>query len=180
MVRLELVIDSRSSMNGDCKVPRNALDALTRGISQVDLAEGGGSAQVKKLLASKAQEEGWESDFLVSNAVSKDFPDANFKINYLWVSQNCPCGVRHKVFAHRCFDNRQAIGTNLLRFMVASLSRTKSQNDDYTFAAIVADEKAKRLAWDNAIGSYEEYFFAINGGYEAMMLPPVDFLVIRG
>ena len=180
MTRTELVIDSRSSANGDCKVPKDALDSMAEIAAQVSLIEGRGSVQVKELLARKAQEEGWEVDFRVSNAVSKDFPEANFKINYLWVSQNCPCGARHKVFAHRCFDNRQAIGTNLLRFMVASLSPTKSKNDDYTFAAIVADEKAKRLAWDNSIGSYEEYFFAINGGYKSIMLPPIDFLVIRG
>lgn len=179
VTRLEIKLDPDSTLHAECKVPSLALQDLLSSLADLDLAMRGGSVQVKKLIFDAANKQGWELDFSVSTNVSKDYPDANFKINYLWVSKECACGKRHKVFVHRCFDNRQAIGTNLLRFMIANQSPTKSPRDDYSFIALVADEKAKRASWDGSVGSYEEYFFAVNGGYKLLNLPPIDFAIIR-
>jgi hypothetical protein len=179
MTRLELKVASGSKLDDACQEPTFALSRLTDSLIDIDLSTGGGSAQARQILLNSAVRLGWETDFLVSNSASRDFPDANFKINYLWVSRDCQCRRRHKIFLHRCFDNRQAIGTNVLRFLIADQSNTKSTEDDYIFVALVADEKAKKSSWDGAIGSYEEYFFAVHGGYSQLGLPPIDFLVIR-
>lgn len=179
-MRLELNIHPNSTLNDGCKVPSRALGELLEPLSKLDLPAGGGSNQIKAILQEPAVYGDWELDFLVSPQATRDYPDAHLKINYLWVSSDCQCNRRHKIFVHRCFDNRQAIGTNLMRFMVADKSPTKSSNDDYAFVALVADRGAKQSAWDGAIGAYEEYFFAVNGGYQVLEIPPLDFAIIRG
>lgn len=180
MSRLELKLDPYSCLKSDCSKPMDAVQELLVSLESIDMKAGAGSVQAKRLLTPAALEHGWERDFYITNSVSKDYPDANFKVNYLWVLNGCKCSKRHKVFLHRCFDNRQAIGTNLLRFMVADQASSKSNSDEYAFIALVADDKAKKVAWDGAVGSYEEYLFAVNGGYKSIPLPPIDFAIIRG
>lgn len=178
---LELKLDAESILASGCKAPRLALNQLVQELGNIELGGViGGSVQAKILLSQTSKALGWETDFLVTREASKDFPNANFKVNYLWVSRACPCGERHRVFVHRCFDNRQAIGTNLLRFFLAHQAGLRGTRDSSAFVAIVADEKAKRAAWDGSVGSYEEYFFSLNGGYQALPMPPMDFLIIRG
>jgi hypothetical protein len=178
---LELKLDSESILGFGCKAPRLALNQLVEQLGNIELGRGiGGSVQAKILLSQPSADFGWETDFLVTQQASRDYPDANFKMNYLWVSHGCPCGERHKVFVHRCFDNRQAIGTNLLRFVLAHQAGLRGTPDSSAYVAIVADEKAKRAAWDGSVGSYEEYFFSLNGGYKVLPMPPLDFLIIRG
>ena len=133
-----------------------------------------GSAAVKEALLN-LMDESWEIDSLISRQAPRDFPTANFKINYLRVISDCSCDERHKIFLHRCFDNRQAIGANLLRFEVAS----KELNDwSGVFIAIVASSRAKKVAWDGSVATYEEYVHSLNGPYSKIFQAPIDFMVM--
>ncbi len=165
-----------------CASILDAIGIFKRQLETIDLTEGGTgpSNTIKSKLSEIEKLPGWEKKFLFSREAHSSLPNANYTVNYLYVEQKCSCGFRHKLFLHLCFDNRQAIGTHLLRFKAAMEANAKQTFDRPISVAVVADMKAKeKYGWDNSAATYEEFAQALDFEYAAVLELPLHFLVIR-
>lgn len=165
-----------------CAPILDAIGIFKRHLEKIDLSEGGTgpSNAIKHGLSDIEKLPGWEKKFLFSREAHSSLPNANYTVNYLYVLPKCPCGFRHKLFLHLCFDNRQAIGTHLLRFKAAMEANAKQTFDRPVSVAVVADGKAKqKYGWDNSAATYEEFVQALDFEYATVLELPLHFLVIR-
>lgn len=167
----------------ECKSVTDVVEVFRSRLANIDLesASTGPSQTVKQGLDGLAENPGWEKKFLFSREAHSSLPNANYTVNYLYVEKHCSCGYRHKIFFHLCFDNRQAIGTHLLRFKLATHLDSKLPNNRPVAVAVVADARAKKkFGWDNAAATYEEFAQALELEYAEILGLELQFLIIRG
>lgn len=166
----------------ECASVAGAMEKLRELLQNVSLQESsdGPSKAIKQALDSVLEVKGWEKKFLFSREAHSSLPSANYTVNYLFVEQKCDCGFRHKVFFHVCFDNRQAIGTHLLRFKLALVTDAKQKIDKPVAVAIVLDANSKAAyGWDNAAATFEEFAHALELEYAEIFSLPLHFLILR-
>jgi hypothetical protein len=181
-VRVDKTFLGNPSTQIDCPSVQDSIDLFKSYLERVELTEGstGPSNIIKNGLSEIETLPGWEKKFLFSREAHSSLPNANYTVNYLFVEPKCDCGFRHKIFVHLCFDNRQAIGTHLLRFKAAMVGNAKQPLDRPVSVAVVADSKAKsRFGWDNSAGTYEEFAQAIEFEYSEILDLPIHFLIVR-
>lgn len=169
------------SKSGMCEVISQEIDFIRATLSRVDFdsSNTGPSQAVKAALGALDSREGWEKKFLIARDAHSALSTANYSVNYLFVQNQCTCKKKHKVFFHVCFDNRQAIGTNLLRMKIG-LDSARSDQDDYYSVALVMDVRSKkRFGWDNAAGTFQEYAHALEIQYSNIFELPITFLIYR-
>ncbi len=167
----------------ECESVLTAIETFRQRLVSVNLAAGasGPSHEIKKALDSIVHINGWEKKFLFSREAHSSLPQANYTVNYLFVEPECQCGLRHKVFFHMCFDNRQAIGTHILRFKLAMESNGRLKSDKPASVAVVLDANSKsKFGWDNSAATYEEFAHALELEYAEIIDLPLNFLIIRG
>lgn len=121
----------------------------------------------------------WERNVLISNLPNFSLPEANYRCHFLRVINDCNCGVKHKIFVHLCFENRQATGSHFLRFKLAQANRRQDSQQDF-YLAVVADETTKRLLrLDGSAITYEFMKQAFEVHYNQILESEVNFLVLR-
>jgi hypothetical protein len=110
--------------------------------------------------------------------VVKSGAAANYCIDYLSVIRECSCGAKHQIALELCFDNRQAIGTNLLKAHFAN--RLISQNEQNSSVSIlmVAEDAIKAKAYDNSTGSESEYESALLSLYAPVLTSAICMLTL--
>ena len=122
----------------------------------------------------------WRHPFQFDTDVSDVFPTTNYQLDAALDTELEECGHRHRILVEHCFDNRQAIGTNLLKFQLASSIYESAINSIALPIIICADKiSLKTLGWDGSIGSSEEYENAIRGPYKTTLTVFPVLLVIR-
>lgn len=181
-MRIDRTCIGNTPFEAECVSVNRAIETFRSRLSDIELpSNGSGPSQtIKKALEEISETPGWEKKYLFSREAHTSLPNANYTVNYLFVTQNCDCGFRHKVFFHLCFDNRQAIGTNLLRFKLATFTNAKGPMDRPFAVAVVADASAKaKYGWDNSAGTYEEFVQAIELEYAEVLDLTLNFLIIR-
>ena len=90
------------------------------------------------------------------------------------------CEHSHRILVEQCFDNRQAIGTNLLKFQLASSLFENHLKHTALSIIICADRHSLKLfGWDGSIASSEEYEAALRGPYANIITANVVLMVIR-
>lgn len=133
-----------------------------------------GSSLVRNFI--KSITEGWEFGVLIE----RDFPterisSANAKIEF----QKCIYDVGGKKLWMQLEvlgDNRQAIGTNLLKLNQANKFRQSSAG---SIAIGIAFEKSFRdLHWDPGVATFEEYEYALRDSYRSYFDTPLLLLGI--
>lgn len=138
------------------------------------------SVAIRSHLKTFEQREGWFAEEEVSRHLSAALPKGNYKVNFLHVIKNCECGKRHKLYIHLCFDNRQALGTHLLRFKLAEGRDGPLENEENLYVAVVADHRSKKLyGWDNAVASQAEFEQALNEQYQDVLELSLTLLIVR-
>jgi hypothetical protein len=76
------------------------------------------------------------------------------------------------------FDNRQAIGTNLMKFEIASRNSVIGGRSPICIGICAEESKIRKLGWDGAAASSQEYLEAINGAYSSVLTnPPLIFSI---
>jgi len=181
-LRIDRTCLGGSSQEPLCAPVVEAIELFRANLSEIDLSQkkSGPSQLIKLGLEKLVGLEGWEKKFLFSREAHTSLPNANYTMNYLFVEQKCHCGFRHKVFFHLCFDNRQAIGTHLLRFKLATFSGENQSVDKPVAVAVVADSGARSsFGWDNSASTYEEFEQAVEFEYAQVLDLTLHFLVIR-
>jgi hypothetical protein len=101
----------------------------------------------------------WTSDILITDATGMD-KDANFTATGLMACQDCD--TPRKVYVHLAVNNREAIGTNLLRANLAAESSTAP-------GALVLITLGRELldlgGWDRSYGDTKEFIIQYKLGY---------------
>ena len=90
-----------------------------------------------------------------------------------------PCGHKHRFFSEFCFDNRQAIGTNLLKFQVAAANSRFHGYSPLGFLICADGFSIKNYGWDGGVASYQEYDHAIRIPYKNILNEPPILISIR-
>lgn len=92
--------------------------------------------------------------------------DANYRVDFLKTIREHECGHKHQIAIELCFDNRQVIGTNLLK---AHLANNLSEKGQGIAILLVAEEKLRDQAYDSSIGTESEYETALLSAYSSIV-----------
>jgi hypothetical protein len=117
---------------------------------------------------------GWKEGFRIDNLISLEFPTANYTLDLSLDGLHASCNHSHRYFIEFCFDNRQAIGTNLLKFEVASRNSVLQDRVPLPILICATSQAIKQFGWDSGVASYQEYDHALRIPYKNVMThPPV-------
>jgi hypothetical protein len=113
--------------------------------------------------------------------VPSSINSANYRIDAVLDSEvTLECNHRHRIYLEICFDNRQAIGTNLLKFHAASEIFNIEPNRKSLAILVCADNRTlKKHNWDSSAASSEEYEFAIRTPYSTVITEMPLLLTLR-
>ena len=132
------------------------------------------SKQLKNQMFNQLISDGWRPQFKVSKAVSEVYPLANYVLDAMHDFSSVECGHTHRFFVEFCFDNRQAIGSNILKFEVASRAAADAHCVPVPVLVCADAETLKYFGWDGSIASASEYEYALRVVYrEIMHFPPI-------
>jgi hypothetical protein len=179
-VKIEERITGRDK-NQLCVQVTNRLDSLRNSLEQVVIHNSvseSPSKQVKTHMLHQLLSEDWRPQFKVNREVSENYPLANYTLDAIKDFSSSECTHVHRFLVEFCFDNRQAIGTNLLKFEIASTSGSSS-NVEPMPVLICADSAALRhFGWDGSIASADEYEHAIRVAYKSVIKNPAIILAL--
>jgi hypothetical protein len=179
-VKIEERITGRER-NQLCELVRNRLDTLRKSLEEVVIhnsASDSPSKQVKDHMLNKLLNEDWRPHFKINREVSENYPMANFTLDAIKDFSDSSCNHVHRFLVEFCFDNRQAVGTNLLKFEIASINSSLS-NVEPIPVLICADSGALRyFGWDGSIASADEYEHAIRVAYKSIIKNPAIILAL--
>lgn len=160
-----------------CEEQLNLLKSLTMALEQVKLPENSKDSTTGILrgqLDDSFSEMGWRSSLMASSKVSIEFPTANYILDLYLDSSNESCEHKHRFFIEFCFDNRQAIGTNLLKFEVAAKNAIEQGLLPLPILLCATSMAIKKFGWDGGVASYQEYDHAIRIPYRNIIdNPPI-------
>lgn len=172
------------SKYGECEELQRTVTNLSECLNSIKISRdepGAASNKVKVPLADWANKAGWKDNRIVDSSIPSGISNSIYKVNLLRDIPKSECSHHHRIFVHCFFDNRQAIGTNLLRLNYAI---DKFQNEEHKKGhaiALVLDEPTKGFfGWDNAVGTAEEYEFAYKHLFSNNGDKKIDFWIIRG
>ena len=118
-------------------------------------------------------------NFRIDSHIPTGLPYANYRMDAVSDHFTETCGHNHRLQIQKCFDNRQAIGTNLLKFQLGHMKFGATPSNRSLSVLICAGEKLiKSLGWDSSVGSFEEYDIASRYAYSHLINCRIVFLVL--
>lgn len=124
------------------------------------------SSDLRRVVTSRLANLGWNTGALVTSKLPLGSPLATLRVNGLKDLHSCDCGVRHRILVNCMFDNRQAIGTNLLKFAVGQESFIGDNQDVISLGICVSEGAKARNDWDASVAIFDEYSGAIMMQYK--------------
>ncbi len=132
------------------------------------------------LLGQLTSELGWVYQLLGVEEVPPNLHNKNYIVDFAKDSNLPGCTNRHRVLVEICFDNRQAIGTNVFKLDLAARSFHERTGGEAVGVIICGDRKAlKSGGWDPGVADEEEYLVALDTAYTNYLLSPISLLVMR-
>lgn len=179
-------VDIRGDINPSAMTPCegtieeiNVLKTILQGI-EIDTDLGKSTQQIQKQLNPLLATNGWILDFIFDSNTVSTAPSANYVLNAIKDLPMASCNHRHRLLLEICFDNRQAIGTNLLKFEAAKRLFEKNENCLTTSIIICGSHEAlAHLKWDGGVASHGEYENALLTVYRDILSITPQYLVIK-
>lgn len=134
---------------------------------------------ISKTFTALALKSNWTQQFRFDPDIPLQRAYANYLMDAVSDEYDSDCGHSHRVSIQSCFDNRQAIGTNLLKFEVAATKFLRS--DDYRILSVIicANREAKKiLKLDNSVATFEEYLVGVRTAYKGILTAPLLLIEI--
>lgn len=148
-------------------------------VLDIDTA-GPASNKVKLPLISWAIQNGWKKNRIIDASIPSGISNSIYKVSLLRDLPNNSCPHHHRIFLHCFFDNRQAIGTNILKLQFAVDNFQRDETKIAHAIAIVVDTNVRsKYGWDKSVGTSEEYEFAIKHPFKYYAINSIDFWTIR-
>jgi hypothetical protein len=153
------------------------VEELTKALQLVELprnSKEGTTGVLRAQMDEFLERSGWKESFRIDNLISLEFPTANYTLDLSLDDSNPECSHKHRFFIEFCFDNRQAIGTNLLKFEVASRNAELQERIPLPILICATSQAIKQFGWDGGVASYQEYDHALRIPYKNVIAhPPV-------
>ncbi len=153
---------------------RQSLEAIILSNSHSDSA----SKQVKDQMLNVLLESEWHHNIKINKDISEVYPMANYVLDAMKDIAGDNCNHSHRFFVEFCFDNRQAIGSNILKFEVASRNAVKFNFDPIPVLICAEQETLKHFGWDGSIASANEYEHALRIAYRDIVQHPAIILAL--
>ena len=132
------------------------------------------------LMSQLKPELGWVHQLLGVESVPPNLHKNNYVVDFAKDSNLSDCTQRHRVLVEICFDNRQAIGTNIFKIESASRSFREKTGGEAIGIIVCADRKTLKIGgWDPGVADDEEYEVAIDTAYASFLSSAMSLLVIR-
>lgn len=180
-MRIEERITGRAEQDL-CSIVVDTIEKLQTSLEAVVIetsADSSASKQLKNHMFNQLITNGWRPQFKISKEVSESYPLANYILDAMHDFSSDKCNHTHRFFVEFCFDNRQAIGSNILKFEVASRAAVES-NYLPVPVLVCADAGAlKYFGWDGSIAGASEYEYAVRAVYRGIMLYPPIILALH-
>ena len=182
-MEVEVKVTKGKNLSDFCQSERNLISAIQQHLEGLQLEKNSiepASKQIKDATLKIFETTGWRHPFLFDTSVSDAYPKTNYQIDAVLDSNSEICTHNHRFLVEHCFDNRQAIGTNLLKFELASSIYQHNPNSSALPILICADKiSLKAFGWDGSIASSEEYENAIRSAYSQIIKTAPVLIVIR-
>jgi hypothetical protein len=164
-----------------CLMP--TLDALVELFSSIDLEELDESKpstpQIRAKVEGKLARDGWSQKVLITDDFPSGVNRANYEVDFQ-LQMQCPdCRLPHQISLELAFDNRQAVGSNLLKMDSANLSFVDTR-EGVSLSIIVVTTAVNRDSgkWDNAVAIDHDYSWALRKAYRRYFKTPIMLLTI--
>lgn len=164
-----------------CHVVIENLDTIRRSLESIILSNShtdSASKQVKDQMLNVLLEKGWLPDIKINKNISEVYPMANYILDAMKDIRGKDCPHAHRFFVEFCFDNRQAIGSNILKFEVASRAAIEFNLDPIPILICAEQETLKHFGWDGSIASANEYEHALRVAYSDVVNHPAIILAL--
>jgi hypothetical protein len=182
-MEVEVKVTKGKSLSDLCPAERQVVSDIQLHLENLQLDKNSSdpaSKQIKDATLEIFQNSAWRHPFLFDTSVSDVFPKTNYQIDAVMDLPHETCHHKHRFLVEHCFDNRQAIGTNLLKFELASSIFEQNLNASALPILICADKPSlKSFGWDGSIASSEEYENAIRSAYSQIIKVAPVLVVIR-
>ena len=165
-----------------CSIVVDTIQALRKSLEAVVIessAESSASKQLKNHMFNQLINDGWRPQFKISKEVSEAYPLANYIVDSMHDFLSEKCNHTHRFFVEFCFDNRQAIGANILKFEVACRAAVESNYLPVPVLVCADIEALKHFGWDASIAGASEYEYALRVVYRDIMLYPPIILALQ-
>jgi hypothetical protein len=137
------------------------------------------SKQVKDHMFNQLVKDGWRPRFKIDKNVTDLYPLANYVLDAMQDIPAESCNHLHRFFVEFCFDNRQAIGSNILKFEVASRGALEASFMPVPILICADSDALKHFGWDSSIASANEYEYALRVVYRNIINHPAIILALR-
>ena len=183
-MEVEVRTNKDKSVDSFCLVEQHRIMGLKGNLEKIIVAKNSKdspSRQIKDATEEIFRNGGdWRQPFQFDSSVSSIYPLSNYKLDAMIDESSTNCEHIHRVLVEQCFDNRQAIGTNLLKFQLASSLFESGLKHIALSIIICADRHSLKLfGWDGSIASSEEYEAALRGPYSKIITTTPILMVIR-
>jgi hypothetical protein len=164
------------------RLPIREIGHLLESLPNVDHPDFRRSASIRSLLGSGLNtKDGWNHAFLGIGSITNNLHNKNYVIDYVFDSECRGCPSRHRLQVEVCFDNRQAVGTNIFK-LEASARAYQNRTSGSALSLIVCGDRKylKNGGWDAGVADEDEYQIAIDTAYEGYVTTNIALLVLRG
>lgn len=125
-------------------------------------------------------EAGWVRQLVGIDAIPNNLHNQNYVIDFASDYQSEFCHDRHRVLLEICFDNRQAVGTNIFKLETAARSFREKTGGYAVGIIICGDRKSLTVGgWDAGVADEEEYQVALGTAYGDYLSSSISLLVLR-
>lgn len=173
----------KGRLDSICDVEKAEIKRIKDLFSTIKLEEqlGPSTKQIETKLLPILKENGWELNFKFDSSTASIFPTANYTLDAIKNISDDKCSHKHRFLLELCFDNRQAIGTNLLKFQAAT-RKFETEASNKAISILVCGERSAlvSLNWDGGVASHSEYENALRTVYKDLFNFNLAYLVVRG
>lgn len=165
-------VTERESNEIQCAVEESFLAEIALALTNTVLPDEKhkSSEVVYKAIDSLSEKYKFDKNFKISPLIPNDLASQNFKIDFACRLKCETHQSSHYIFIELAFDNRQVLGTNILKLEVAQKILEKSSRP-FTLGVLITVDKTscRKLGWDGSIGTFEEYEIAYRNAYSTVL-----------
>ena len=170
---MDMIIHQYSnSQTFSCNAILSSISELKAALSDIEVKQDvSGGGMTKKLIGAISpylESADWKPSWPIDRTVPHN-AYASYFIDYSKDQDLDSCGHYHRYFLQFMFDNRQAIGTNLMKFEIASRNSIINGRVPVCIAVCGEEGRIRKMGWDGSAASSQEYLEAINGPYASVL-----------
>ena len=155
------------------------LDLLCESLELVNLVHPKHAVKTTEFIRQSLKEplSSWSTKVLFTSALPPVRAASNYKIDYQLRSSNQDPKTKRLISLELVFDNRQAIGTNLLKLESAA-RQFALDTGGFSLSVIVAPSQQlkNRGFWDSSVATDAEYSWAVRNAYSSLLTSPLALI----